>query len=59
LAARIEQCIANPAVLDEMGANAQAWVREQLSPERHYERLRVIYQDAIVNRQHGIIKRLL
>jgi glycosyltransferase involved in cell wall biosynthesis len=50
LAAQITRCITEPEAAVRMGAQARARVSTELSPERHYERLVEIYQEAMGNR---------
>lgn len=50
LAAQISRCLEDLSSSERLGAQARTWVREELSPERHYERLMEIYREAMENR---------
>jgi len=44
---KIEQLLNSPDKIIEMGKNARKYVEDNLSPDKHYEKLMQIYQDAI------------
>jgi glycosyltransferase involved in cell wall biosynthesis len=47
LAATIKYMLNNPDLAEEMGRNAKIYVEQEMSPEKHYEKLIKIYEDAI------------
>jgi glycosyltransferase involved in cell wall biosynthesis len=46
LRAKVERLLAEPEAAADMGRRARGWVERELSPERHYEGLMSIYEEA-------------
>ena len=53
MASAISYLLSNPDLCEEMGRNAKRFMEEEMSPEKHYEKLMEIYELAISSSTHG------